>query len=189
LMETGKVDEAILHYRQALALNPQYPEASNNLGEALAGKGAVKEAIAQFEKAVELDPGYTVARANLGLVLARAGQTDKAIFHLKKAVEAKPDAADARRNLGHALANKGRFLEASVELEEAARLSGGKDPLTLHLLGRVYADLGRLPEAVQTERQALAAAAQQNNLELIRAIGAHLDQLGSGVGSRGGGGG
>ena len=177
LMETGKVDEAVEHYREALVLNPQYAEAHNNLGEALAGKGVVKEAIAQFEKAVELDPAYAVARANLGIELARAGQTNKAIFHLKKVVEAQPDAVDARINLGQALADKGSFYEASIQLEEAVRLSGGRNPLTLHLLGRVYADVGKLPEAVQTERQALATAIEQDNTKLIQDINAHLEEL------------
>jgi Flp pilus assembly protein TadD len=177
LAEAGKLDEAIAHYREALALNPGYPEACNNLGEALAGKGAVKEAIAQFERAVLLAPGYATARANLGMMFARIGQTDKAVFHLKKVVEGKPDAAEARRNLGHALAEEGDSLEASVQLEKADQLSGGKDSLTLHLLGLVYADLGRFPESVRAERQALAIAIEQNNPDLIQSINAHLGKM------------
>ncbi len=177
LAETGKVEEAIVRYRKALELNPQYAEAWNNLGEALAGKGAIKEAIAQFEKAAQLDPKYVVAHANLGKVLARSGQTDEAIDHLKKVVELTPDAADARRDLGHALADKGSLQEASVELAEAVRLSGGRDPLTLHLLSRVYADLGNLPAAIQTDRQALEAAAAQSNSRLEQIVNTHLDEL------------
>jgi Flp pilus assembly protein TadD len=177
LMETGRVDEAIEHYRRALALNPEYAEAYNNLGEALAGKGVLKEAIPQFEKAVQLDPGYLVAHTNLGVVLLRTGQTDKAILHLKKVVEGQPDAVDAHRNLGQALADRRDFREASVQLEEAVRLSAGRDPLALHLLGLVYADLGRSAQAVQTERRALLIAMQQNNSTLVQAINAHLDQV------------
>jgi Flp pilus assembly protein TadD len=174
LMETGKVDEAIAHYREALVQNPQYAEAYNNLGEALAGRGAIKDAIAEFEKAVELDAGYIVARRNLATILARARQTDKAIVHLKKLVEATPDAADVRRDLGHALADKGSFKQASIHLEEANKLSGRSDPLTLHLLGRVYADLGRFADALSAQRQALAFATDP---PLVQAISAKLDEL------------
>ena len=166
------------HYREALALSPEYAEAYNNLGDALARKNAVKEAVAQFEKAVELDPGYTVAHANLGMLLARTRQTDKAIVHLKKVVEAKPDAAEARRDLGHVLADKRDFREARIQLEEAQKLSGGRDPLTLHLLGRVYADLGRFPDAAAVQRQALAVAIAQNNAQLVEVIDAYLAQTG-----------
>ena len=174
LMETGKVDEAIAHYREALAQNPQYAEAYNNLGEALARKGGVKDAIAEFEKAVQLDSGYFVARRNLATILARTGQGDKAIVQLKKLVEVKPDAADVRRDLGYALVDKGNFQQASLQLEEANRLLGGRDALTLHLLGRVYADLGRLADALSAQRQALAFATDPL---LVQAISSQLDEL------------
>jgi Flp pilus assembly protein TadD len=177
LMETGKVGEAIGHYREALALNPEYAEAYNNLGEASAKQGAVDEAIAQFEKAVASDPNYAVAEANLGRLLARTGRADEAIVHVRRVVEITPDAADAHRDLGHALAEQGNFEEASVELEEAIRLSDGKDPLALHLLGRVYADMGRRSEALQTDRRALSVAAEQHNSMLVQAVNVHLAEL------------
>jgi tetratricopeptide (TPR) repeat protein len=177
LIETGKVDEAMAHYREAVTLNPQFAEAYNNLAEALAGRGSAKESIANFKKAVQLDAGYTIARANLGMLLIRTGQTDEAVVHLKKVVEATPDAVDARRSLGQALADRGDLQAASIQLEKAASLSAGKDPLTLYFLARVYGDLGRLPEAAQIEVQALALATQQNNAQLIDAITAHRGQI------------
>jgi tetratricopeptide (TPR) repeat protein len=177
LMETGKPDQAIEHYRKALEIHPRFSEACNNLGEALAGKGSDKEAIVQFEKAIRIDPEFTVARANLGMVLARTGQTDKAIEHMKKVVEEKPDAPEDHRNLGHALATKGAFKEASAHLEEAVRLSGRSDPLALFLLGRVSADLGKRPDAVRYDQEALGIATRQNNAALMQAITAHLREL------------
>jgi Flp pilus assembly protein TadD len=178
LTEAGKLDEAIAHYREALALSPRFSEVYNNLGEALSRQGAQQEAISQFEKAVELDPGRSVARTNLGAALARVGRTEEAIVHLRKAVEGKPDSAEARRDLGHALAQSGNFPEARVHLEEAVRLSGGKDPLAMYLLGRVYADLGRLPEAQQAQKRAAALAAEQKNSALAQAMNAGRAPLG-----------
>ncbi len=174
LAETGRVNEAIAEYRKALQLNPGYAEAHNNLGEALAGRGAIEEAISHFEKAVQLDPKHAEAWANLGSTLARAGRIDQAIPHLQKAVEIKPDAADARMNLGLAFANKGRFQEAIDQLKEAVRYTDAKNPATLDLLGRVYAEVGRFPEAAQAERQALAAAVQQKNFALGEALKARI---------------
>jgi tetratricopeptide (TPR) repeat protein len=90
---------------------------------------------------------------------------------------ATPDAAEARRSLGHALAEKGRLEEAEFHLEEAVGLSESKDPLALFLLGRVYADLGKTAQAIEKERLALVIALQLNNMELARAVGAHLKVL------------
>ena len=172
LTESGRLDEALAQYRKALELSPQFAEAYNNLGEALVRKGDVKEAISEFEKAIKLDPGHAVARSNLGAALARIGRTNEAIVQLQKAVADKPDAAEARRNLGHALAEKGDFQAASVQLEEAVKLSNEKDALALYLLGRVYADLGRIPEAERAEHQAMTLAVQRNDSKLIQAINA-----------------
>ena len=174
MMQAGKLDDAIAYFRKALAYNPKYSEACNNLGEALAGKGADNEAIVQFENAVRLDTGSAIARANLGLVLAHTGRTDKAIFHLRKAAKQIPDTPVVHRNLGHALLVKGDFQEASVELEEAVRLSAGEEPLSLFFLGRAYEGLGRSSEASEILRHALAIATEQKDSELMQSISAHL---------------
>ena len=170
LTESGKLDEALVQYRKAVELSPQFAEAYNNLGEALVRKGDVKEAILEFEKAVKLDPGHAVAHSNFGAALARVGRTREAVVELKKAVEAKPDSAEARRNLGHALAEQGDFQAALVQLEEAVKLTDSKDAFALYLLGRVYADLGRIDDAKQAESKAMALAVQQNDSKLIQAI-------------------
>ena len=170
LAETGKAEEALAQYAKALELSPRYPDAHNNLGEALAGRGRLGEAIGHFEKALQIDPSHAGAHGNLGAVLAREGRFDQAIPHLERAIEIKPDDVDAQKNLGLALAEKGRFEEATRCWEQAVRLSGGREPTLLDLLSRGYAALGRFPEAAETERRALAAAAAQNNLRLVEIL-------------------
>ncbi len=170
LMETDQVDTAIAHYRKAIRINPEYWEAYNNLGEALSQKSDFKDAVRQFEKAVQLNPNFTVARANLGLAMIQSGLSDEAIFHLKIVIKEDPDQPDARRNLGHLYAEKGQFQEASIQLGEAVRLTDGKDPFALFLLGCVYDELGRAEDAAALQNRALALANQQKNTELVQTI-------------------
>lgn len=177
LMRIGKTDDAITHFRKALSLSPNSSEACNNLGEALSIKGTNEEAFMQFQRAVRLDTESAIARANLGFMLANKGLTDKAIFHLRKAAGQMPDTPLIHRTLGHALMDNGDFQEASIELEDAVRLTGGREPLALFLLGRAYEGLGKLSEAEETERQALAVATEQKDYEIIQSIDAHLKAL------------
>jgi protein O-GlcNAc transferase len=59
------LDEAIASYRQALALQPDLPEAHNNLGNALCEKGQLDEAIAALRQAIALQPTDPEAHSNL----------------------------------------------------------------------------------------------------------------------------
>jgi tetratricopeptide (TPR) repeat protein len=170
LAETGRVEEAIACYRKALELSPRYADAHNNLGEVLAGRRRLDEAIIQFEEALRIDPGHGMAHSNLGAAFVQKGRVDAAIPHLEKAIEDNPDAGEAHKMLGLALAAKGRYEESVRHLERAVELSGGREPELLDLLSRNYAELGRFPEAVQIENQALALAEKQRNAPLVAAL-------------------
>ena len=74
LWRPGQIDEAMAHYQKALEIKPDYAEAHNNLGIALAGRGRIDEAIAHYQKALEIKPDYAEAHNNLGIVLAGRGQ-------------------------------------------------------------------------------------------------------------------
>src|SRR2546428_4016712 len=74
---TGKLEDAIASYRQALALKPDDPMAHNNLGNALFDQGKVAEAIACFRQALALKPDYAHAHLSLGLALLSAGDLSR----------------------------------------------------------------------------------------------------------------
>jgi Flp pilus assembly protein TadD len=62
------VQEAIPHFERAVKLKPDYADAENNLGAALARVGRVQEAIAHFERALQLRPDDAAARDNLARI-------------------------------------------------------------------------------------------------------------------------
>ena len=68
LHERGDYAGAIEDCRQALALDPAYLNAWNNLGIALAEIGRTTEAADAWRRALAIDPGFTPARDNLGLL-------------------------------------------------------------------------------------------------------------------------
>jgi protein O-mannosyl-transferase len=107
LTERGEADQAIDHYKRAVALRPDYAEAHYNLGRLLVEQGQLDEAIAHYERAAAINPADAEAQNNLGVTLLGIGRADDAIAHYQKALEIRPDYAEASCNLASALIAKG----------------------------------------------------------------------------------
>ena len=73
LRDNYQLDESILEYRQAIALDPNYAQAWNNLGVALREKLKIQEAIAAHRRAIAIQPGYANAHFALGWALLLMG--------------------------------------------------------------------------------------------------------------------
>jgi Flp pilus assembly protein TadD len=174
LAATGHLADAVAQYRKATVLSPDYPDAHNNLASALVQSGRPDEAIAAFEKALALKPDFAEAHSGLGGVLAQKGRVSAAVPHLLEAVELGPQNPMARTNLCLALSMAGRAQEAIPHAQEAVALTKGQDPLVLDLLGRLNAQAGRLPEAIEATRQALELASLARDQPLVRDLRARL---------------
>jgi Flp pilus assembly protein TadD len=174
LAQFGHMEEAAAQFQKAVELNPDNASAHTNLGGALAQTGRMKEAIEQCRRAIELDPRLAEAENDLGVVLVMAEDVDGAGVHFAKAVELEPGSAQYRLNLARVLASKGRFSEALPHMEEAVKVSGGREPSILGMLAALYAETGRLAEAVATARRALGIAIQARDDRMIQELKASL---------------
>jgi tetratricopeptide (TPR) repeat protein len=67
LLQIGRYDEAAVHCKKALAIDPNLPEAHYLLGNIYFKKGEAQQAVIQYEKALELEPDFPEARHNLSL--------------------------------------------------------------------------------------------------------------------------
>lgn len=126
----GRPQEAIEHYRRALALNPRFAMARNNLGGALSVLGRTDEAIREYEEAIRIVPAYPEAHNNLGTALAASGRTREAIEHFTLALAARPDYGKAHANLAAALYSTGDYTGAWKEVA-LARRAGFEPPAAL----------------------------------------------------------
>jgi tetratricopeptide (TPR) repeat protein len=150
----GKTDEALRHYAAAVRINPRYPVAQFNYGNALAATGDLEGAVAHLEEALRLKPHYAEAANNLGNYFLRLGRTAEALGQFRAAVALAPGFAAAHVNLANVSAQGGRTEEALAHYGEAVRLqpdlAAARVGLGLALAGR-----GRWLEA---EEQFSAAA-------------------------------
>jgi len=65
-------------YREAIRLNPDFPEAWNELGHALKKQERYDESVKAYEEALRLRPNYVQALEYLGEAYVAMGRTDKA---------------------------------------------------------------------------------------------------------------
>jgi tetratricopeptide (TPR) repeat protein len=154
LQENGRIDEALVHYRRAIAIESGYAPAYNNLGTALRASGRVGEAIDAYERSLQKLPDYPDAHYNLANALLEQGRSDEAAAHLRIASRSLPTSAGVHNNLGKALADKGWLEEAAVELRQAVALEPGS-ATAHHNLGNVLASQGQIEEAFTQLRRAM----------------------------------
>ena len=155
LHRQGRLDEAIVSYRQALALSPTLFEAQNNLGAALLQGGNLDEAVEVLQRACELRPDFGQAHNNLGNVLQQQGRLDEAIAELRRAVELDPSFVDAHYNLGNAFAAQAHWEQAVENYRRALELDPYHAQSHFNLANALHQQ-GRLAEAVDAYRDAIA---------------------------------
>ena len=161
--KAGKIDEAIVHFRKALALYPQYVMARNDLGAQLLSQGKLDEAAEEFRHAIQLDPKAFNPRLNLGIVLVQQLRFSEAAAMLKTALALDPNAPAARLYDGLALKGSNSPNEAAQELKLAHDLGGPTYSVALFHLGQVYMNKGQRDLARQTLQSFLREAPNDPN--------------------------
>lgn len=93
--ETGRQDEAVRAWRQALAAKPDFGPAALNLGNALHSLGQQREALRYSKMAVQLLPNLAGAWHNLSLVLLDLHEAPAALETNDRCLALEPDSPQA----------------------------------------------------------------------------------------------
>jgi len=152
--QQGNYQLAVDYISAALRRKADFPEAHNNLGNALRAQGSLDEAVASYQQALFHRPGYAQAYNNLGIALTEQGRLEEAMASYRQALRLKPDNAEAHNNLGVALKNQGSFEEAVVSYQQALRIKPNY-PEAHDNLGNALKEQGKFAEAVASHQQAL----------------------------------
>ena len=175
LARKGESDEAMVHYQQAINLEPNYGDAYYNRGNLLLAKGKIDEAIADWEKTLQLQPNDADAHTCLGNALFRKGSLNEAIAHYETALALAPEDPRSRNNLAWILATSsdGKIRDAGKAVEfaqQAVAISGGKEPQFLRTLAAAYAESGRFSESIAAAQQAAMIANMQGKPRLANNV-------------------
>ena len=170
LESEGRRDEALIHYQEALRLQPGQPQVHNNLGNLLDAMGRSDEAIASYQRALQLRPGVALVHKNLGLAFAGQGKFDQAMAQYAEALRLRPADAQPHFLMGQARVRQGQWEQAAEHFRAALRLDSNHAKALMHL-ARLLAvtenpALRNGPEAVRLAEHAAALTGGVNPLVL-----------------------
>lgn len=143
-------------YRKALELEPDYPEAHNNLAILLRGRGCEEEAERHYRDALRLRPEYAEAHYNYARLLEDLDRPDEAASHYRDALESRPDYVEALHAHANLLRAGGDLAEAEDRYRRALELR--PSPEIHNDLAVLLEDRGRVEEAMEQFRRALEMA-------------------------------
>lgn len=191
LSRQNKAVEAVQHYRKALRIRPDFPEALNDLAwllatskEAGARDGA--QAVQLAERACELTLyGTPIYISTLAVAYAEAGRFDDAIATEQKArtLAAEADETDLQKarislavkmnNLAWALATSkeagARDGTRAVQLaERACTLTDFKQTIFIGTLAAACAEAGKFDDAISMAQKACALASESGDQNLLK---------------------
>ena len=151
---SGKVEDAISEYNEALHLDPKNAMAYQLLGIAAGWKGNVQEAQDFFLKANELDPNKADTHMNLGSTYAVQHNWDKALEHFRQAADLAPREPLYHYQLGTLYEALGRDTLAEESFKKALHYFSNYEDAMLSL-GALYEKLGRPQEALKYYKKAV----------------------------------
>lgn len=113
LVDAGRQDQAISHYKRAIQLNDRYANGFNNLGLIYMDKDQTDLALDYFAEALRRDhPHPEQVYSNIATTYAQIENFDLAMEYFDKALAIKADYFEAFNNKAVALQNQGMLAEA-----------------------------------------------------------------------------
>ncbi|HEY8009488.1 MAG TPA: winged helix-turn-helix domain-containing protein [Rudaea sp.] len=147
LRDAGRYDEAVLHARQAIALDPLNPLINTVASQVIESSGKPGEGRQGYEKALELEPDFWIALRARSFSLMQKGDLAGALADLRRAREICADCSQVLTILAQAFVLSGdRGAAEQILNDMEARDRAGYMPATS--IAAVYNSLGNTDEAL-----------------------------------------
>ena len=166
--KAGKYQEAVIQYRNAIAIDPRWAAAHYRLALAYMELKVPQQAYQEFLSAVELDPANADAQLQLAALYIAGRKYDDAQKTLDRLVAADPSNFRAHTLLGEDYAARQAWEPAVHEFQIA--MAGDASQIGNYAgLASVYLSTGRAAEAEAILRK--ATEAQPKSLDAVMALG------------------
>jgi putative PEP-CTERM system TPR-repeat lipoprotein len=161
--EAGRLQEAIIEFRNAVARDELWGEARFKLAEAYAANGDQERAYGEFVRAADLMPENADAQIKAVTYLLLVGQNEDARTRIQRLLEREPKNVEAQILLGNALAGLRDLDGAVTQITEAIAIEPGRSQSYSNLAlikiaqGRVGEASAAFDKAVQTDPTSVRA--------------------------------
>jgi tetratricopeptide (TPR) repeat protein len=167
LLETGQLPEAKIFGERAVAVNPQDPEALNNLGRCYYAQRMLTEALACFQRAVAIKPNEASLHFACGSILSELSRFSQAETAMRQAVLLAPNAESLAN-----LASIELLLGQTAEAIRFARRAVKKDQASVSahmVLAQALLEDGQREEADKEWTTTFSLSADPGPLYSVRA--------------------
>jgi type IV pilus assembly protein PilF len=170
-LQKGNTEQAIVHLRRALEIDPHSAPVNETLARVFAQSGEYELADQHFRTAIQYDPAFSRARNNYAAFLYDRGRIDDAIVQLEQVVADTlyEKRADAFTNLGKAYLRKGQTAKAEEVFGRAIKMDRRQAAAMLELAD-INVQHGQYPEAARLFGLYRAAGPQPTPRSLLLGI-------------------
>lgn len=152
--EKGDYAGAIAHLRKAIAIDPEFVGARNNLGAILLFSGKYQEAIPELEECIKLDPDNSLPYSNLTIAYLMKKDFEGAERAARRTNDIDRTSTRAKLVLGLTLVMEEKLTDEALNL----LLRAAEDfPQARLLSARIYAARGKADEAETAIHEYLAS--------------------------------
>jgi len=134
-MDQNKFGNAIVDYKQALIVKPDYYVALDNMGALYARRGMFDSALYYFTKVIEQKSDYKPTYSNRAITFMSLKRYDEAIKDWQRFLSYQPNDPDVTNTIGECYRMLGNNQEAVRYTTTAIQL----DPQAVYFLNRSYA--------------------------------------------------
>ena len=118
-LQTRRPEPASELFGKAIALRPEFVEAYNNRGAALADLGRLEDALADYDKAIALQADHSGAHNNRGAAMARLGRFAEALSSYDRAIALRPKFSRRLREPGCRVGETGASVRSIAVLRHS----------------------------------------------------------------------
>jgi tetratricopeptide (TPR) repeat protein len=144
----GKFDDAIVHFNEAIKLDPQFFAAYLALAKAYLAKNDVANAEAMYNKAKQIDPGDPRSYEGIGTIYFRYYQNyDKAIAEFQSGLQVDPTSVDLLNGLAACYTKKKDYNKALEYYRKSEQIEP-ENIETMFASANVYIEMGEPTKAI-----------------------------------------